>query len=461
MKKISEITRDKIERNYIENHRKSEKYFKWGQQVFPGGMPRNMQFHRPFPIVVERGEGSNLIDLDGNQYIDFCNNFSSLILGHAHPLVLEAVQNAISRGTVHSNPTPVQYELAENLCNRIPSIDQIRFVNSGTEAGMWVIRLARAFTGKNKIIKMEGGYHGLSDSLDISVHPPLKKAGNHSNPCSVPDDQGIPPATVQDTLVVPFNGSEATQSIFDKNVEDLAAVIVEPMLGSAGMIPPEDGYLRLLRDLTSRHNVLLIFDEVITLRLAYGGAQQRFNIYPDLSMLGKIIGGGFPVGAFGGRQDIMALISPLNNAVSHSGTFSANNASMAAGIVTMKELTHEVYDDLEAMGKYLRKITNDIFKDLGIKGQATGLGSCFAIHFNGSKIKNYRDVVMGKADNLSTQLLNLALLNRGIYITRTGRGYISAVNTENEIDSYANALYDSLKEIYPVIEEQAPELIYR
>ena len=455
----SENVRKKIEQTYIELHRKSEAFFKWGHKVFTGGMPRNMQYHKPFPIVIERGEGSKVFDLDGNQYVDFCNNFASLILGHAHPKVLEAVQKAISMGIVHSNPTPIQYEFAEQLCERIPSIEKIRFLNSGTEAGMWVIRLARAFTGKNKILKMEGGYHGLSDGVDISIHPPLGKAGSPSRPSSVPDDHGIPAAVVQDTIVAPFNDIVATQAILEKNLDDLAAVMAEPMLGSAGMIPPEQDYLSFLRDLTSKHNVLLIFDEVITLRLAFGGAQERFNIMPDLCMLGKIIGGGFPVGAFGGRQDIMALISPLNTYVSHSGTFSANNATMAAGMTTMKELTHDLYEHLETKGNYLREKSNEIFKDLGIKGQVVGIGSCFDIHFRGENIKNYRDVAMAKDNILIPALLNLELLNRGIYLTRKASGYISVVNTEEEIDSYLNALYESLQDMRPVIEEETPELI--
>jgi len=459
MNKESEKIRDKIEKTYMENRRKSEEFFERGQKVFTGGMPRNLQFHRPFPFIIERGEGSRVIDLDGNEYIDFCNNFSSLILGHAHPKVFKAVQQAISKGTVHSNPTPIQYELAGLLCDRIPSVDQIRFLNSGTEAGMWVIRLARAFTGKDKILKMEGGYHGMSDALHISVHPSLEKAGRPSRPISVPDDHGIPAGVIQDTLVAPFNDKEATRAIFEKNVEDLAAVIVEPLAGAGGEIPAREGYLEFLRELTSKHDVLLVFDEVISLRLAYGGAQERFNIFPDLCMMGKIIGGGFPVGAFGGRKDIMAMLSPTNTYVSHSGTFSANSATMAAGLTTMKELTHDVYDQLEAKGNRLKEKSNALFKDLGINGQVTGIGSCFQVHFTGQYIRNYRDVAMSKDDILVPSLLNLALLNRGIYLSKKASGFISVVNTEEEIDSFLNALHESLNEIRPIIEIETPDLI--
>jgi glutamate-1-semialdehyde 2,1-aminomutase len=455
----SEKIRDQIEKTYMENRRESEKFFKQGQGVFTGGMPRNLQYHRPFPIIIERGEDSRVIDLDGNEYIDFCTNFSSLILGHAHPKVLSAVQKAISKGVVHSNPTPIQYELAEVLCDRIPSVEQIRFLNSGTEAGMWVIRLARAFTGKNKILKMEGGYHGMSDALHISAHPPLEKAGPASRPLSVPDDHGIPEGVIRDTLVAPFNDKEATRAIFEENVEDLAAVIVEPLVGAGGEIPAQEGFLEFLRDLTGKHDVLLIFDEVISLRLGYGGAQERFNIIPDLCMMGKIIGGGFPVGAFGGRKDIMALLSPTNTYVAHSGTFSANSATMAAGLTTMNELTHEAHDQLEAKGNRLREQANAIFKNLEINGQVTGLGSCFQVHFTDQTIKNYRDVAMSKNDILVPSLLNLGLLNRGIYLSKKASGFISVVNTEAEIDTFLHALRESLDEIRPIIEMETPELI--
>jgi glutamate-1-semialdehyde 2,1-aminomutase len=324
---------------------------------------------------------------------------------------------------------------------------------------MWVVRLARAFTGKDKILKMEGGYHGLSDALDISVHPSPENAGTPLRPVSVPDDHGIPAGVIQDTIVAPLNDIEATREIFEENAGSLAAVIVEPLVGAGGEIPARKDYLSLLRELTAEHGVLLIFDEVISLRLAHGGAQERFSILPDLCMMGKIIGGGLPVGAFGGRKDIMAMLSPTNTYVSHSGTFSANSATMAAGLATMEELTHDVYESLEKKGIRLRDGANDIFKTLMIKGQVTGLGSCFQIHFTDLPINNYRDVPMEKDDLLVPTLLNLALLDRGIYLSRKASGFISAVNTDEEIDRFLDALGEALKEIRPVIEMEAPELI--
>lgn len=451
--------RQSVQNAYRDKHKKSEEFFIWGQKLFPGGMPRNLQYHHPFPIVIDRGEGSKLYDLDGNEYVDFCNNFASLVLGHAHPDIRAAVTKAIAKGSVHSNPTPIQYELAETLSARIPCIDTLRFTNSGTEAAIWAIRVARAYSGKDKILKVEGGYHGLSDCVDISIHPATGRSGSPSNPLSVPDDQGIPESVVQDTLVAPFNNQAATQAIIEKNANELAAVIVEPMLGAAGMIPPEDGYLHLLRDLTALHNILLIFDEVITLRLAYGGGQERFYVKPDLCMLGKVMGGGFPVGAFGGRKNIMALVSPVNNVVSHSGTFTGNNATMAAGLTTLKALTHAALDELERKGNTLREKTNQIFKEVGIKGQATGLGSCFAIHFMDGPIRNYRDLTQAKDDQYIPDLLNLHLLNRGFYLSRRSSGFISLVNSDEEIEAFLEALQESLSEMKPVVVEETPELI--
>jgi glutamate-1-semialdehyde 2,1-aminomutase len=455
----AEKIRAEIKETYRDRCKKSEAFLKIQQNIFPGGIPRNLQFHNPFPFVIERGEGSKVLDLDGNEYIDYCNNFSSLILGHSHPKVLEAVNKQMDKGTVHSNPTPIQYELAELLCNRVPSMEQLRFVNSGTEACMWAMRLARAFTGKSKIMKMEGGYHGLYDGADISVHPSLEKAGSSQKPLSVPDDLGLLSNAVQETIVAPFNDKRETQVIFEDNLKDLAAVIVEPMLGSCGMIPPQNGYLEFLRELTARNKVILIFDEVITLRFASGGAQDRFKIMPDLCMLGKIIGGGFPVGAFGGRQDIMALVSPMNNYVAHSGTFSANSITMAAGLVTLKELTPDLYKQLDAKGDFLRGKANALFKKLGINGQVTGMSSCFAIHFTGEPIRNYRQVALAKDDVLIPSLLNLSLLNRGIYLSKKGSGFISVMNTDKEIESFLTALEESIREILPVIEEETPEVM--
>jgi len=459
MSKKSEKIRVEIQNRYKDQHKKSQTFFQIQQTVFPGGMPRNVQYHKPFPFVIERGEGSKVFDLDGNQYVDFCNNMSSLILGHSHPKVLGAVQKQIIKGIVHSNPTPIQFELADLLCRRVPSIEQIRFLNSGTEAGMWAVRLARAFTGKEKIMKMEGGYHGLYDGVDISIHPSLEKAGNAARPKSVPDDEGILSSTAKNTIVVPFNDKEATKVIFNEHAENLAAVIVEPMLGTSGMIPSQEGYLEFLRELTSQNNVLLIFDEVITLRFSSGGAQEYFGIKPDLTMLGKIMGGGFPVGAFGGRRDIMALVSPLAQRVSHSGTFSANSATMAAGLVTMRELTPECICKMNDQGEYVRREANRALNKYGVRGQVTGMCSSFAIHFTTEPIRNYREIAKAKDDILIPSLLNLCLLNRGFYLTRKASGYLSTVISDGEVGAFVNAFDESLREIYPVIEEETPELI--
>jgi len=457
----SQVKRKQIIERYVAAHRKSESYFERGKAFLPGGIPRNVSYYSPFPIVIERGEGSRVFDVDGNEYIDFCNNFASLILGHAHPEVVAAVQKQLMKGSAHATATPLTFEYAELLCNRFPAVEQIRFCNSGTEAALAAMRLARAFSGKNKILKMEGGFHGLSDYAEISTHPPLDKAGDPARPNSIADVIGIPPAVTEQVVIAPFNQKQATGDIIEEHREDLAAVFVEPMMGTAGLIEPLDGYLEFLRDITSRYKILLVFDEIISARLAYGGAHERFQVTPDLCLLGKIIGGGFPVGAVGGRRDVMSLVAPPNNPVSHSGTFSGNPITLAAGMATMKRLTHQDYDDLESKGQRVKEQAGAIFNRLGIKAYISGLGSAISMHFSAQPIHDYRQAALAKDFQFTPSLLNLALLNRGIMLTVRGSLFISVANTMEEIDRFLEALENSLKEIRPVIAEEAPDLIFQ
>lgn len=458
MKNNAAQIKSNIERTYIENHPKSESLVNAGKLFTSGGVARNVQFYSPFPIVVSTGHGDRMTDVDGLEYIDLNNNFTTLIWGHANPMILEAIREQIVHGTVFPAPSPIQYEMSEFLCDRVPCVEQVRFVNSGTEAAMWVLRLARAYTGKNKIVKMEGGYNGLYEGVDISFHPHLSTAGSANKPISVAEDQGIPESVVANTIIVPFNDKKSTRAIIEENIHDIAAVIVEPMLGTIGMIPPEEGYLRLLRELTEHYNIPLIFDEVITLRFAPGGAQERFGILPDLCMMGKIIGGGMAIGAFGGRREIMELTSPIDTVVTHSGTFSANNVSLAAGLAAMKALTTDVFRDLEEKGAYFRGQADKIFKEIGIKGHMTGLCSCFAAHFHEKKVRSYRDIATS-ANNRFIPLLTLEMLNRGIFWGKSATGAVSAVTPKEDLDTCLVAFHESLKKIKPVVEEEALHLI--
>ncbi|MFX0200771.1 MAG: aspartate aminotransferase family protein, partial [Candidatus Hodarchaeota archaeon] len=321
---------------------------------------------------------------------------------------------------------------------------QLRYTNSGSEATLNAIRAARAFTGKPKLAKIEGGYNGSHDSVQVSVHPPIHLAGSKKHPRSIPDAAGIPDGVVQDILILPFNDGPTAEQMIQDHAKDLAAVIVEPILGSGGVIPPRDDFLKVLREVTEQHDVLLIFDEIITFRVAKGGAQERYHVRPDLTTLGKIIGGGFPVGAFGGREDIMELFSPSREPpiLPHSGTFNGNPITLIAGITTLKELTSSIFEALEAGGNRLRARITEVFEEVGVKAQITGVASLFNIHFTDQEIIDYRDTAV--ADKELASLLFLDLLNRGISLAPRGMGCLSTPMTETELEALVIKIKASL-----------------
>lgn len=414
------------------------------QRVLPGGNSRNAVYFKPHPIYVAKGKGCQIYDVDGNEYIDFLNNYTCLILGHAHPSVIAAVQAQLNLGTSFGASTELEAQLAKIIHQRIPSIKHLRYTNSGSEATLNAIRATRAFTGKPKLAKIEGGYNGSHDSVQISVRPPIHLAGSKTHPRSIPDAAGIPDGVVQDILVLPFNDGPTAEQLIHDHAKELAAVIVEPILGAGGVIPPRDDFLKVLREVTEQHDVLLIFDEIITFRVAKGGAQERYNVRPDLTTLGKIIGGGFPVGAFGGREDIMELFSPNREPpiLPHSGTFNGNPITLVAGITTLKELTSSVYKELEAGGTQLRARLTEVFEEVGVKAQVTGLASLFNIHFTDQEIIDYRDAAA--ADKELASLLFLDLLNRGISLAPRGMGCLSTPMTETELETLVTNVKSSL-----------------
>jgi len=433
-----------IMNEYLERTPKSRALHIAAQRVLPGGNSRNSVFFKPHPIYVTHGKGCRIYDVDGNEYIDFLNNYTSLILGHAHPSVIAAVQAQLNLGTSFGASTELEAQLAEVIHQRIPSIKQLRYTNSGSEATLNAIRAARAFTGKPKLAKIEGGYNGSHDSVQVSVNPPIHLAGSKTHPRSIPDAAGIPDGVVQDILVLPFNDGPTAEQLIQDHAKDLAAVIVEPILGAGGVIPPRDDFLKVLREVTEQHDVLLIFDEIITFRVAKGGAQERYNVRPDLTTLGKIIGGGFPVGAFGGREDIMELFSPIREPpiLPHSGTFNGNPITLAAGITTLKELTSSVYEELEVGGSRLRARLTEVFEEVGVKAQVTGVASLFNIHFTDQEIIDYRDAAA--ADKELASLLFLDLLNRGISLAPRGMGCLSTPMTETELNALVSTVKASL-----------------
>jgi glutamate-1-semialdehyde 2,1-aminomutase len=408
--------------------------------VMPGGNSRTTTFFDPYPFYIERGQGAHIWDADGVDRLDFNSNYTSLILGHAPPDVVKAAQEAAALGMSFPGPTEREVRLAEMLTRRIPSLEQVRFTNSGTEATMNAIRLARAFTGRPKIAKFEGAFHGTHDWVMVSVTPDPKTAGGRRHPKPVPWSQGVPPAVLKSVVVLPWNDLEACEEILSKEAASIAGLIVDPYLCNAGLVPPHAGFLERLREITAQHGIVLIFDEVISFRVAWGGAQERLGIRPDLTTLGKIIGGGLPVGAFGGRGDIMSAYDPRRGGarISQGGTFNANPVTMAAGIATLNALTPEAYARLDALGDRLRGGVARLLAATRRKGQITGVGSLFWLHWTTAALTDYRSTRPKDAE-MSTRVF-LGLLNEGIVLTQRGLGACSLAMSEEDTDRFVNAL---------------------
>ena len=383
-------------------------------RVMPGGDTRTVAFHAPYPLAIRQGQGCLLRDADGNEYVDLLNNYTSLIHGHAHPAVTEAVAAQLPHGTAFPAPNPAQTRLAEIISDRVASVDLIRFCNSGTEAVMNALRAARAFTGRDLVVKVEGGYHGTYDDVEVSVHPDPAGAGSPEAPLPVLDTAGVPANTVEAVAVVPYNDVEAAERIFRERGDEIAAVIVEPVMGAGGMIPAEEAFLDALRALTIEAESLLIFDEVMSFRLLPGGMQERFRVRPDLTTFAKIIGGGFPVGAFGGRSAVMEQFNPHRPApLWQSGTFNGNPITMVAGVAAMEAYPASEVARINALGDRLRDGLATALAEIGVAGTVTGFGSFVGLHLGVSSVRAYRDAAA--TDKALARLLHLALLLEGIY----------------------------------------------
>jgi glutamate-1-semialdehyde 2,1-aminomutase len=419
---------------------RSRALFEEALRAMPGGNSRTTTFFDPYPFYLQRGQGAHIWDEDGNDRLDFNGNYTSLILGHAPPDVVQAVQSVAATGLSFPGPTEHEIRLAEAITRRMPSIERVRFTNSGTEATMNAVRLARAFTGRPKIAKFEGAFHGTHDWVMVSVTPDPKLAGSRKRPKSVAWSAGLPPAILKNVVVLPWNNLEACEAILSKEAHSLAAVIVDPLLANAGMIPPAEGFLAGLRAMTERLGVLLIFDEIITFRVAAGGAQERFAVRPDLTTLGKIIGGGLAVGAFGGRADVMSLYDPRGGSprISQGGTFNANPLTMAAGLATLGALSADAYAKLDALGERLRGGVARLLEATRRKGQVTGVGSLFWLHWTAKPLTDYRST--RPQDQLLSTRIFMGLLNEGIVLTPRGLGACSLAMTDDDIDRFINAL---------------------
>jgi glutamate-1-semialdehyde 2,1-aminomutase len=397
----------------------------------PGGDTRTGTFHAPYPLFVARGQGCQLWDADGHRYVDTLYNFTSLIHGHAFPPVVEAVSRQAAQGTVHGTANALQVALAEVLRSRVPSVERLRFCSSGTEATMGALRAARAFTGKPAVLKMAGGYHGSHDTAAVGVSGPYD---------AVPP--GVAPGVAGDVVLGAFNNLPRTAALVREHRDRLAAVIVEPMLGS-GAIVAEPVFLRGLREVTAECGVLLVLDEVITFRLAVGGLQAAAGVTPDLTSFGKIVGGGLPVGAFGGRADVMATFEPSRpGTIQHSGTFNGNATTMAAGLATLEHYGGAAVAALNAAGDALRARLNASIARQGLDACVTGSGSLMQLHFTAPPVASPADAARAPKSLLA--LMHLALANRGVFSATRQLYVLPTVVTAAELDAFVAAFEDAL-----------------
>jgi len=460
LKKTAQNVKKDVLARYAKITRLGKKHDARAKKYLPGGDTREASYYPPYPAYMDRGKGCYLYDCDGNRYIDFLNNYTSLIHGHAHPEIVKAAQSRLKKGTVLCSPAVETYEHARMLCRRLKSAEMVRYGNSGTEATLFAIRAARAFTGKDLIIKMDGGYHGSHDSVEINVSPDFPKKGLPKKHLEGP---GIPKSILKDVLIAPFNDLNAMETLMKKNQDKIAGVILEPLVGRLGMIPPDPGYLKGLRALCDKYDILLIFDEVITFRLDPGGYQATAGVTPDLTALGKIIGGGFAIGAFGGRKEIMAPFDPMfperDRHIGHSGTFNGNNITMAAGLAAMRLYDRKEVARINRLGDRLREGFNKAFEDTGISGQCTGFGSLLIVVWAPDTISsagNLGSVMQGMRD--LPMLLHLDLMTRGVFSAPRGLFAVSTPMTGKEIDRTIARFAASLSTLKPYVVEETPYL---
>ena len=412
------------------NHSKSETFYKDAIKYIPGGVNSPVRAFKSVggnPIFIERAEGCRLYDVDGNEYIDYVGSWGPMIVGHCHPDVNNAIKNVIDKGTSFGAPTELEIELAKMVIDAVPSIEMVRMVNSGTEATMSAIRLARGYTGRDKIIKFEGGYHGHADGL-------LVKAGSGAATLGVPDSPGVPADYAKNTITVSFNNLEEVKRVVQSEGENIACIIVEPLPGNMGVIPPKEGFLEGLRSLCTQSGIVLIFDEVMSgFRVAYGGAQEVFGVKPDLTCLGKVIGGGLPVGAYGGKKEIMQNIAPAGP-IYQAGTLSGNPLAMTAGIETLKILSRPgSYEQLEERSSQLAEGLKDIAAKSGIPTFSTRVGAMFCTYFTDEEVTDYKSATSSDTKRFGKFFLNM--LENGVNLapSQFEAAFMSLAHTEEDI----------------------------
>jgi glutamate-1-semialdehyde 2,1-aminomutase len=433
-----------IDYRVMKKHTISRKLFQKAIRIIPGGVNSPVRAFKAVggcPLFIDKAKGSHIYDADGNSYIDYVLSWGPMILGHAHPVVVRALKKAVEKGTSYGAPTALEIELAELVLKVYPSMDKVRMVNSGTEATMSAIRAARGFTGRDKIIKFEGCYHGHSDGL-------LVKAGSGAMTFGVPDSPGVPKSYAQNTITLPFNDAEAVRHIIEKEWKNIACVILEPVVGNIGCVLPKPGFLETLRKLTGKSGIVLIFDEVMTgFRVSFGGAQAYYGIRPDMTCLGKVIGGGLPVGAYGGRKEIMDMISP-EGPVYQAGTLSGNPLAMTAGIETIRELSKPgIYREIERKSTMIEQGLKDAAVKAGVKTRFYRAGSMFCTYFIDIDVTDY--TTAKKADTAKFSRFFREMLEQGVNLapSQFEAGFISMAHSDSDIEATITAAYNSMKKI--------------
>ena len=431
-----------VTRAYADPNSHSAKLWQRAQEVLPGGNSRTTVFMAPRPIYAAEGQGCWVTDVDGDRRLDLLNNYTSLMHGHAHPAITEAAQRRMGLGASFPLPTPEEIDLAALMVDRVPSVERVRFTNSGSEAVMMAIKAARGFTGRPKIAKFEGAYHGSYDWAEVSLSATAETWGPLDAPASLPYSYGTPPSVMNDVVVLPFNRTELSVARIEKEATHLAAVLVDPMPNRAGLIPARTDFLAALRDVTKKHGILLVFDEVISFRLGYRGAQGVFGVRPDLTSFGKIIGGGFPVGAVGGRAEVMDVFDPRGGSprVPHGGTFNANPVTMAAGLVAMRLMDERAYARLDELGGKLRGGVEACFERAGVSGAVTGMGSLFRLHPAARAFVDFRSTVVSAEEKSRFDALFRRLIDHGVLLSPTGLGCLSTAVTESEVEFFLEVL---------------------
>ena len=416
----------------MKSNRKSADLFKRAQSIIPGGVNSPVRACRSVgmdPLFIEKAMGSKLIDADNNEYIEYIGSWGPMILGHSHPAVIKAIEQVLKRGTSFGAPVDLEVEIAELLIETVPALEKVRMVNSGTEATMSAIRVARGVTSRNTIVKFDGCYHGHADSFLVAAGSGVATLGIAGSP-------GVPESVISHTLSLPYNDIETFISVMEKHGDSIAAVIVEPVAGNMGLVPPAEGFLETLREKTSKHGVVLIFDEVMTgFRVSRGGAQELFNIQPDMSCFGKIVGGGLPVGAYGGRNDIMSQVAP-EGPVYQAGTLSGNPLAMAAGIATLKETRAPgFYDALEKSSARLAAGLAQAAEMTGTKAVVNRVGSMIGLFFTDQPVRNFEDAKTSDLEKFSAYYRKM--LEKGIYLapSQFEALFVSAAHSDADIDA--------------------------